>query len=206
MLVFSYNTEDISIVYCDNDLKQNKKSFIANLINKFKQDSGIINLDNDCFKSCIVSKIMDDDGLFYFILCNDSKSDWYFNSEQINTFNLLVNNMFLKYKNICQLETIKLSVETDYMTGLKNAAYYNKRIKQLIEKYNKNNIDFGMAILDLNKFKQINDRFGHEAGDNAIKHFAKILKSEMQNTAEIIRYGGDEFILLFEDDYKKSKH
>ncbi|MCX7695023.1 MAG: diguanylate cyclase [Caloramator sp.] len=202
LLVFSYNAEDVSIIYSDSDLKQDGRGFITNLIDNFRLDSGIINLNNECTKSCIVSKIMDDEGLYYFILCNDSKSDWYFNKEQIKTFNLLVNNMFLKYKNICQLETIKQSVVTDYMTGLKNAAYYNKRVKELIYKYDKYNTEFGMALIDLNKFKQINDKFGHEAGDNAIKHFAKILKNEIQNTAEIIRYGGDEFILLFEGDYK----
>ncbi|MBZ4662469.1 MAG: diguanylate cyclase protein [Caloramator sp.] len=203
LLVFSYDTQQVLVIYSDSDLKEKGVGFIKELVDNFRMDSGVINLNNECTKSCIVSKIMDDEGLYYFVLCNDSKSDWYFNLEQVKTFNLLVNNMFLKYKNICQLETIKLSVVTDYMTGLKNAAYYNKRIKELIQRYNKNNIEFGMALMDLNKFKQINDKFGHEAGDSAIKHFAKILKNEMQNTAEIIRYGGDEFILLFEEDYKK---
>lgn len=53
----------------------------------------------------------------------------------------------------------------------------------------------GMAMIDLDKFKSINDRYGHVVGDEALRHVAKIVKLRLGNNDELIRYGGDEFLL-----------
>lgn len=55
-----------------------------------------------------------------------------------------------------------------------------------------------MVFIDLNKFKQINDRFGHIIGDQVLKYFVKFLQKEINDTkVDIVRFAGDEFILLF---------
>ena len=51
-------------------------------------------------------------------------------------------------------------------------------------------------ILDIDNFKDINDKYGHNIGDDAIVTFGKILKNEIPSTAAAIRYGGDEFLIL----------
>ena len=56
---------------------------------------------------------------------------------------------------------------------------------------------FSVAIVDLDKFKQINDNAGHAAGDSALRHVAKVMRENIRETDVIItRYGGDEFVLL----------
>lgn len=65
----------------------------------------------------------------------------------------------------------------------------------------------GVAIADVDEFKRINDTFGHLAGDAALKHISKLIKSTVRKEDVVIRYGGDEFLLLFndisEDDFRK---
>ncbi|MGH1462060.1 MAG: GGDEF domain-containing protein [Neptuniibacter sp.] len=56
-----------------------------------------------------------------------------------------------------------------------------------------------IAMIDLNGFKQINDNHGHQAGDELLIHFTKVLQSNLRGTDKVIRYGGDEFIVLLPD-------
>jgi diguanylate cyclase (GGDEF)-like protein len=76
-------------------------------------------------------------------------------------------------------------------------------LQLLINRIKSNNLNTkGLAIVDLDNLKQINDRYGHLIGDKVIQKVSKIIsKVVSQNTnAEIIRYGGDEFLILFFDD------
>ena len=57
----------------------------------------------------------------------------------------------------------------------------------------------GIAIADIDEFKGINDAYGHIAGDAALKHISKIIKSCIRKEDVLIRYGGDEFLLIFDD-------
>lgn len=55
----------------------------------------------------------------------------------------------------------------------------------------------GVAIIDVDQFKQINDSFGHRAGDAALRHASAVIRSCIRQADVLIRYGGDEFLLLF---------
>lgn len=83
--------------------------------------------------------------------------------------------------NLTQLYTRNYVIEC-----LENNIYSLKRYKQ----------PFSLIMLDIDKFKHINDTFGHIAGDDAIKQLADILKKTLRKTDIIGRYGGDEFIIL----------
>lgn len=81
----------------------------------------------------------------------------------------------------------------DKLTGLYNR-YYLDSIKREIQK--KTNREYTVIMLDMNGFKSINDRFGHSEGDNALIETAGILKRSVGSLGSIIRYAGDEFIIV----------
>ena len=84
-------------------------------------------------------------------------------------------------------------VYTDSLTGLYNRLYLDT-VKQDI--MNKKNSDIYAMMLDLNAFKSINDTYGHSEGDFALIKVAEILRKSVGNLGSVIRFAGDEFVIL----------
>lgn len=82
----------------------------------------------------------------------------------------------------------------DSLTGLKNRAAYDSLVNRLISK----NIPFGMILIDLDNFKNVNDVLGHDKGDMILKYVANIINECIRDTDLAIRLGGDEFIVVAE--------
>jgi diguanylate cyclase (GGDEF)-like protein len=86
----------------------------------------------------------------------------------------------------------------DELTGLPNRRLLNDRLKQMIVS-NKRWESYSAAVfLDLDKFKRLNDEFGHEAGDQLLVAVGQRLKASVRETDTVARYGGDEFVLLLD--------
>ena len=96
-----------------------------------------------------------------------------------------------------ELNEIKLESNKEPLTGLYNRKFlYNYIKKMWIEENRRENFSFALIFIDLDNFKPINDNFGHEEGDKVLKEVANILKENFRKNDFIIRFGGDEFIIL----------
>lgn len=93
-------------------------------------------------------------------------------------------------------ERLKILAQKDGLTCVNNRQYFEQLAVVEIEKAHRFHLHLCMIILDLNKFKLINDTYGHQYGDEVIKAFANILKSCIREFDILGRYGGDEFIIL----------
>lgn len=88
----------------------------------------------------------------------------------------------------------------DSLTGLYNRSEFMDRIDNAFARFaRKPDHQFGILFLDLNKFKEINDSFGHDTGDQLLKHFAHVLHEVVREIDTIARLGGDEFAILLEN-------
>ncbi len=85
---------------------------------------------------------------------------------------------------------------TDDLTGLGNRRLLRKFSETLFEEFVSDYSVFSVAITDLDHFKEVNDTYGHLKGDKVIKEFSNFLKSSLRKNDIIIRYGGDEFIVI----------
>lgn len=85
----------------------------------------------------------------------------------------------------------------DPLTGLFNRGGIETEIRNAIELFKNGGSDVTLLMLDLDLFKQVNDTYGHSAGDMALKDFAKILESSVEcKSASVGRWGGEEFIII----------
>jgi diguanylate cyclase len=84
----------------------------------------------------------------------------------------------------------------DAVTGLPNRLAYEERVEQEYARWNRFNEPLCMLVWDVDDFKSINDRFGHQAGDKALRVIAKSLQKRLRVTDFIARYGGEEFVSL----------
>jgi len=86
--------------------------------------------------------------------------------------------------------------QTDALTGLDNRRHIETRIEEMFEHAKRLGEPFSCVMVDLDKFKSVNDEYGHQVGDTVLKQLAKILKNEVREIDHAGRYGGEEFILL----------
>ncbi len=85
----------------------------------------------------------------------------------------------------------------DSLTGLFNHKYGIERIEEEISRRNRTNTDLALLLFDVDNFKGINDNFGHTTGDAVLKYIGHVLKTSIRKTDVAIRYGGDEFMIIF---------
>lgn len=81
-------------------------------------------------------------------------------------------------------------VDRDPLTGIFNRRYMMERLGQGIAEFSRYDMSYSAAMLDVDKFKEVNDRYGHAAGDKAIKVIVSILKAELRGADILGRLGG----------------
>ncbi len=86
----------------------------------------------------------------------------------------------------------------DVLTGVFNRRYLYSHLPSLLEKAKKEDSSVGMLMIDVDNFKGINDSYGHLVGDEVLKKIAHTFKKILRSQDKIIRYAGDEFIILIE--------
>lgn len=96
---------------------------------------------------------------------------------------------------------------TDSLTGATNARYFKELLGKEIERCSRYGKPFTLAYLDLDNFKQVNDRHGHSVGDRVLGLTAELARRHLRAVDVIARVGGDEFaILMVETDTNAARH
>lgn len=87
----------------------------------------------------------------------------------------------------------QLQASTDPLTGLLNRRSMENEVRQ----FSKQQVPYSAAILDLDHFKMLNDTYGHETGDRALRLFSRTLRNTVRATDVVSRHGGEEFVVVF---------
>lgn len=107
-------------------------------------------------------------------------------------------NNAIKYQ-----QAIKLAMQ-DSLTGLGNRRYFDEQLKRAMHHANRQRTKVGLMVCDLNKFKLINDTYGHNVGDEILINFAQALRDSVRDSDSVFRFGGDEFVIIVEDASENS--
>lgn len=91
---------------------------------------------------------------------------------------------------------LKERVEHDHLTGLYNRLALYRLLPRMLEEAQEQGKPLVVAMLDLDDFKRINDRFGHQAGDEALCFVAGLIKRILRNDDLAVRFGGEEFVIV----------
>jgi len=97
---------------------------------------------------------------------------------------------------IMELESLKSEVYLDPLTEIGNRKYALERLQNRMNEFRAFNIPFGVLFIDVDKFKNVNDNYGHEAGDLVLKMTARTAANLIRKVDVIARWGGEEFIAI----------
>ncbi|RUO50620.1 GGDEF domain-containing response regulator [Pseudidiomarina aquimaris] len=95
-------------------------------------------------------------------------------------------------------DQLKRLAEQDSLTGLTNRYYFDEALKYAIPRANREGTNILLLMIDLDRFKNINDTLGHQAGDSLLKQVAQRLRTPLRGDDKISRLGGDEFAIMVE--------
>lgn len=102
--------------------------------------------------------------------------------------------------NAVSHERLKIDGLTDPLTGLYNRRFFERRLGEELDRWARRHDSALVGMLvDVDHFKQINDRYGHQVGDRALQGVARLLGRELRGSDVLARYGGEEFVLLLPD-------
>ncbi|HEY0843763.1 MAG TPA: EAL domain-containing protein [Noviherbaspirillum sp.] len=96
-------------------------------------------------------------------------------------------------------EQTRFLANHDVLTGMPNRVNFSNRLHQAMALSQRNNVPFALLLLDLDRFKYVNDTFGHHTGDLLLKEVAQRILSSVRETDFIARLGGDEFVVIQAD-------
>jgi len=116
--------------------------------------------------------------------------------DELSKLSIGITNKIQEFENLKDKNTqIELIANKDPLTDL-----FNRRYIQVLQKNIQNSkFTFGIIMLDIDFFKKINDTYGHNTGDNVLIQFAQILKNETRGDDTVVRYGGEEFLIILQN-------
>ncbi len=138
-----------------------------------------------------------------------SKNGTYLNNQKIEQEQLLgkgdtikIGPIALKYlpqgdPERLTYDKLQLQANTDGLTGCYNKTYFNNRIDLEVKKSKLNGSPLSLLVFDLDHFKKLNDTYGHDAGDFALKEVSQLIRESGVREGDVFaRYGGEEFVIL----------
>jgi two-component system cell cycle response regulator len=93
---------------------------------------------------------------------------------------------------------LKMAV-IDPLTGLYNRRYATQHMQRILERSGESGLPYAVVMMDLDRFKSVNDTYGHEAGDRVLKEFARRLQENLRGIDLVARLGGEEFLVVLPD-------
>lgn len=206
--------EQIQNVSCDSDTRECKEAMVVgaeNYLKQFVSSSNISESVSQCEEYAIMLEVelaalreIGDEAEF-----EERKSLFVKEMEKILRQHKKMTHKLQELSNFVgtiQEDTIRLSDEldrvtllsfTDELTQLPNRRAFQKRLNDEIGRVKRYGQKLTIALIDIDKFKPINDTYGHNAGDLVLKTYAKSVLSSFRQPDLVARYGGEEFAVIF---------
>ena len=99
-----------------------------------------------------------------------------------------------------EIQSLRRSANVDTLTGVGSRSFFERAARRRVEQAARNGTPLSCVLLDVDDFKAYNDAHGHEAGDEVLRGVARVIRESARADDLIGRYGGEEFVLLVNDD------
>ena len=151
--------------------------------------------DLSLYKDCTIIPLNIQEELIGYLVADGLRE------EDKERFHILSQQFLLGIKRAVLYKSVQELAITDSLTNVFNRRYYLERFKEEIERSRKFNYKFSCLMIDIDYFKDFNDRYGHVVGDAILRELSRTIQENIRQIDLICRYGGEEFsIILSETD------
>ncbi|MBS3765528.1 PAS domain S-box protein [Candidatus Bipolaricaulota bacterium] len=119
-----------------------------------------------------------------------------FDQSDVELVEILVGHLDQEIQRVRLQKELRQQAIRDPLTDLYNRRYFNETLKKEVEKAERHSRPVAFLMIDINRFKEINDRYSHQTGDEVLKEVAKLLEDNVRSADTVVRYGGDEFLIM----------
>ncbi len=184
-------------LYCETVIGENRKLHIDNALkNEDWKNNPDVELD---MISYFGLPIRYPDGSYFGTICilddseidmDDHIADWILMARDIIEKDLVI---------MAQNQTLKHQVNHDFLTELPNRKRLYEFLDIVEQDCKRGLYNYGIAMIDIRHFKQVNDKYGHDVGDQVLKEVAQSMNKRVRKNDLLSRFGGDEFVLVVKE-------
>jgi len=176
-------------------LRQRKSLILEDALKDFRFPSHEEDLSEDAFRSMISAPLISEDKVIG-VLRMDSPEEFAYTQDDLRLLDILSDLGALAVQNsYLYSKTQELAIK-DSLTGLAVRRHFIDRLREEIKRSAGKGMKLAVLMLDIDRFKDYNDQYGHLSGDLVLKHLAGILNSLIKEGDVVARYGGEEFVIL----------
>ena len=133
------------------------------------------------------------------ILSVFSKTEDGFNQKQIQLLETIGSQLTIVFQNVKMYERMKELAIIDELTGIYNRRFFYLAANKAIDRAIRYHKDLSLILIDIDHYKDVNDHFGHIAGDKVLQRITQVIQKELRESDIFSRYGGEEFLILLSD-------
>ncbi len=130
------------------------------------------------------------------VFCAGSRERGEYGDEDIRLIELLLGHTGEALRRIHLLRELREEAIRDPLTGLYNRRHYTEELEKEVDRAQRYGYGIGFLMIDVNRFKAINDQYGHHVGDDVLRAVARFLQDHVRASEMVVRYGGDEFLIV----------
>lgn len=193
----NFNNLTISKIHYELELLKERKAFIINKRSKIFEND----LKRDEIHSLIAVPIGINESFIGYIIV-EHKYYAFFQKEDIKFLEYISNQVAMALTNRNLYNRIQEAAKRDVLLDIYNRKYFYDILIDRAKNQSKKG--FSIVMADIDNFKKINDTYGHQVGDYALKHIVNIINFNLSEDDVVARYGGEEIIMLIEGDGKRA--
>ena len=152
----------------------------------------------------VLPLVVKDEAIGTFVLASKRRAA--FTKKAREMLGVITNQVAVAVENAKMYKKMEEMATTDGLTGLPNHRTFQDRLSEMLYRAERHDKPLSVVLIDIDKFKAVNDTYGHPVGDEVLRRMSKVLAGQIRKVDLVARYGGEEFVMVLEETDAAGAH